>query len=812
MNCLQCGERLPSNAKFCPACGMPVLRRDDNIPPDISQRVQGFTGRVWALDEVLSWLDHEAERFMLITGEPGSGKTALLAWLIGAGHFPADNTARRKLEQVRRRLMQNGRSMTHFCMADDKHGSINPGNFSRSLAGHLSQYYDTYAEAVLEQIAPQFDIHQQVRENWGQVIGIQIDKFIADNNAGETYNRTVREPLKELFRHQPDERLFILVDALDEALTFGNPNIVTLLRGSDDLPTGVRFLLTSRNEPKVTDQFKKERTRPLNLSGQEHVKDWNIDIQAYVEQRLAEPTVRQNITAFGSQEPIRDRLVMQAEGNFLYIKFLLDAVARGERSLANLNGLPRGLYGLYRDYLDRLLPGMLAYGSSPLERWQERVRPLMGALSVAIPSAPQALLPAWLGREESEVSDLVSEFRQIIEYEPGNGGGYRLYHLSMRDFLATPYEEDSPGTPNRYYTPLYEQHARIAHYYLETYGRDWLRCNDDYGLMNTPVHLAEAVYQLTQPGQATTRTKLTSALAALLNDKRFLITRYLRVERTVYSYLDQLTSGYMPFIAGESIFRSLNTWLEGSGPRLFLITGVPGSGKTTLAERLVQMSRGKVPTVDYPHLGPSNLMIVHFSAMYANRRLGAQHFLEAIAQQLGRRYHRYAGLLSEMVEIGREISVEEIAQVTNPAAIGESVRNVVGEFIGLLPAKEALGRVVLAPLGQVCTADFKSTILILVDALDEVLDQSMRNEFLRLLRDLISETDHLDGRVRFLLTARPASELFDTIGGWFSSRIADETVDGEITAQKFVHRRLGAMSETEGRQFLAQLGRTNFHT
>src|SRR5438105_4258969 len=108
MNCLQCGEMLPANAKFCPACGMPVHRRDDNIPPEISQRVQGFTGRVWALDEVLSWLDHQAERFMLITGEPGSGKTALLAWLIGVGHLPADNTARRKLEQVRRLLMQNG--------------------------------------------------------------------------------------------------------------------------------------------------------------------------------------------------------------------------------------------------------------------------------------------------------------------------------------------------------------------------------------------------------------------------------------------------------------------------------------------------------------------------------------------------------------------------------------------------------------------------------------------------------------------------------------------------------------------------------
>jgi hypothetical protein len=38
-------------------------------------------------------------------------------------------------------------------------------------------------------------------------------------------------------------RALILIDALDHALSFGAPNIVTLLAGSDDLPPGIRFVM-----------------------------------------------------------------------------------------------------------------------------------------------------------------------------------------------------------------------------------------------------------------------------------------------------------------------------------------------------------------------------------------------------------------------------------------------------------------------------------------------------------------------------------------------------------------------------------------
>jgi ABC-type molybdenum transport system ATPase subunit/photorepair protein PhrA len=44
---------------------------------------EGFAGRGWVARQVADWLVSETERFLVITGEPGSGKIALAAWLAG---------------------------------------------------------------------------------------------------------------------------------------------------------------------------------------------------------------------------------------------------------------------------------------------------------------------------------------------------------------------------------------------------------------------------------------------------------------------------------------------------------------------------------------------------------------------------------------------------------------------------------------------------------------------------------------------------------------------------------------------------------
>ena len=71
------------------------------IPDHVSHEIEGFTGRTWLLAPLLTWVEQSSERSFVVTGEPGSGKSMLSAWLAGSGPAPADPVARRQLDDLR---------------------------------------------------------------------------------------------------------------------------------------------------------------------------------------------------------------------------------------------------------------------------------------------------------------------------------------------------------------------------------------------------------------------------------------------------------------------------------------------------------------------------------------------------------------------------------------------------------------------------------------------------------------------------------------------------------------------------------------
>ncbi len=91
------------------------------IPPTVAQRATQLRGRGWVFDQVAEWIGARSERFLLITGEPGSGKTALAGWFAGAGTTPAQTDSR--IERLRM-----GWAATHFCLAQDQQGSLDPSS------------------------------------------------------------------------------------------------------------------------------------------------------------------------------------------------------------------------------------------------------------------------------------------------------------------------------------------------------------------------------------------------------------------------------------------------------------------------------------------------------------------------------------------------------------------------------------------------------------------------------------------------------------------------------------------------------------
>jgi hypothetical protein len=52
------------------------------LPAQIAERADNFCGRRWVFEELDGWLARQpGGRYFLITGEPGSGKTAIAARL-----------------------------------------------------------------------------------------------------------------------------------------------------------------------------------------------------------------------------------------------------------------------------------------------------------------------------------------------------------------------------------------------------------------------------------------------------------------------------------------------------------------------------------------------------------------------------------------------------------------------------------------------------------------------------------------------------------------------------------------------------------
>jgi hypothetical protein len=482
------------------------------IPPTARQHADDFVGRGWVLGKVEDWRLHRPERYLIITGEPGSGKTALAAWLAGLGPLPNDDTQAVMLADLHRRW-----DAAHFCIARGQ-GTVDPNAFTLSLVKQLSQRHLIFAEAAIDRLAPEVNIQQVIQENRGTAVAARVERLIVsgERKAGDLYQRAVREPLQALAEMQPDLTVLILVDALDEAVTADEPNIVTLLAGSADLPPTIRFVLTTRNEPRVIDNF--DDVVRLDLSATQNAAAATADLDAYIRRRFS--TRPRPGARTGRASDVITQLVNRAQGNFLYARWVLDEFGTGDRLIDPMT-LPKGLYGLYRIFLDRLVKGRTAFS----EAWLGRHEPFFGSLTVADPAAPEAVLPRWLGWTKPEFNAHVHDVAQMIEYlaDVADGeAGYRLYHRSVADFFGTErYPDDGGVRVNEYYVEPARHHDRIASYYLgrfadpDDWAGDWSSAGR-YGLAHLVGHLKSRV-SLADGG----RRPLADALYAVSLDPEF---------------------------------------------------------------------------------------------------------------------------------------------------------------------------------------------------------------------------------------------------------------------------------------------------
>ncbi len=271
----------------------------------IREKTEGFVGRKYVFEAIDAFLRNHQEGYLTIEGDPGVGKSAILA------------------EYVRRTGC-----IAHFNVRSQ--GTNTPAEFLRSVCAQLIARHG-------------------------------LDHPVLPPEAtcnGAFLLRLLEEASAQLGR---GERLVIAVDALDEVEQKDESGSgANLLFLPATLPRGVCFLVTRRQVslPLVI-SAPQELLDLMKLSAESRE-----DIVAFLRSALDRDGVRRSIASLGvSEDVFVETMATRSENNFMYLRYVLSDMDRGIYSEGSLESLPVGLSGYYEDHWRRM--GMLA---KPLPR------------------------------------------------------------------------------------------------------------------------------------------------------------------------------------------------------------------------------------------------------------------------------------------------------------------------------------------------------------------------------------------------------------------------------------------------------------
>ena len=450
----------------------------------IADRTHQFTGREWVFETIKRWLaDAEGDRFFLLTGEPGSGKSAIAARL----------TQFAQGEETYLGLTAGYLQAVHFCSAQDS-SWIDPKDFVRSLALQLAASIPAFALALKDIGEKTNNINVDLAVGTAQntnIKGVVIENLTVSGLTGqEAFNQVVVNPLRQIQQEGDCQPVTVLVDSLDEALTHDGASTIVDLLSKLSAAVNLRLIMTSRNEGRVKDKL--SGYTELFLSAEENLESNEQDISAYLKARFKEERLVSALKADAfTPEKLTQKLIEQSEGNFLYVRFLLDSVAAGQQSFDSLEDFPQGLDELYYQSLGRVV-------ELGKKDWSDVYAPVMGVLLAARESLTEEQIGAFTNLKESVIWNCLNDLQQFLDETESEDEEtlYKLYHQSVTDFLSKRrLKVDKNKLNNRYYLPSDEQHQRLlAYYHPEDVPWDEVKLEniDDYGRRHLAQHLVKA--------------------------------------------------------------------------------------------------------------------------------------------------------------------------------------------------------------------------------------------------------------------------------------------------------------------------------
>jgi WD40 repeat protein len=411
-----------------------------DFAPFLLEKRKHFTGRQWLFRDMDEWRRKETPPALLITGEPGIGKSAIVAALVQEN--------------------REGQVLAYHCCRADTPATLEPARFVRSLAGMLAARLEGYG-AMLEDA------------------GIKDALERADSDPASAFEAAILSPLHSIPKTIGDRR-YLLIDALDEALTHPKrPTIIEVLAARiGRLPPWLGIVATTRSEPGVQSQL---RGLPAQALKADDPKNQN-DVLAFLRRRLSESGLRNKVEASGKTlDDIALSVLRSSAGNFLFVTTAIDAIEAGQLRLDDIERQPPGhLSSLYEVFFNRLFRDAgidFQPASQVLEVVAAAREPLSRKQIAAVTGLDaEKELPLLLGR--------------LAAFVPVREGRYSLFHRSLFEWL-TGWDAQDQSFAGLYHLSLQEGHKRLADWGWAEYARS-VENTSLYCLRHLIAHLHEA--------------------------------------------------------------------------------------------------------------------------------------------------------------------------------------------------------------------------------------------------------------------------------------------------------------------------------
>lgn len=275
----------------------------------------------WVLNEdaaFTQWWTREDIPIMWIHGDPGKGKTMMMATLVDEVSRKIETSADDSDREV---------SSFFFCQSTEPRQN-NASSVLRGLLYHLLRHH------------PPLLVHFQrmLPESAGEVQSHDVDIYM------------LWEILKDISRDDQCRRIYLIIDALDECIV-GLYSLLELITRKDvGLSRKVKWLLSSRNVSAVTEHLDGADAK-VHTSLELNSHHVSVAVKDYITNSLRKIAQIKFYDTYDKEleADLRNILIAKAGGTFLWAALVCKALrnSRASKARSMVNEYPKGLDQLY---------------------------------------------------------------------------------------------------------------------------------------------------------------------------------------------------------------------------------------------------------------------------------------------------------------------------------------------------------------------------------------------------------------------------------------------------------------------------------